>query len=152
MAWHLAEFNIARLLAPIGDPIVQGFVDGLEEINALADRSPGFVWRLQDESGAATSILPYDDRLVIINLSVWESVDALADYAYRSDHAAFFRRRREWFDRYDGMRLAMWWIEAGTLPTVEEAVIRLAHLEEHGPTPTAFTFARRFEPADTVAG
>ena len=143
--WHLAEFNIARLRAPIGDPEVQGFVDGLGPINALADRSPGFVWRLQDETGTATSILPYDDELLIINLSVWESPEALFDYAYRSGHGTWFKRRREWFDKRDGVRLCMWWVPAGSLPTVDDGVARLDHLERHGPTPWSFTFASRFE-------
>ena len=144
--WHLAQYNIARLRGPIGDPVVQGFVDALDEINALGDRAPGFVWRLQDDTGTATSILPYDDPQLIINLTVWESADALWDYVYRSDHGAFFKRRREWFEKGDQPQVCMWWIEAGTLPTVADGVARLEHLRTHGPTPWSFTFARRFEP------
>ena len=101
MDWHLAQLNVGRLRAPIDDPIIAEFKDALDRINALADRSPGFVWRLQTEEGNATALHPIDDdELVAINMSVWESIEALADYVYRSDHTAFLRRRREWFERY----------------------------------------------------
>jgi hypothetical protein len=147
--WHLAQVNIGRLRAPIDDPLVADFVAALDCINALADRAPGFVWRLQTEDGNATAIRPdADDDLLAINLSVWESVEALADYAYRSEHVTFMRRRREWFERMTGSYLALWWIPAGTIPTVPEAMDRIAHLDEQGPTPMAFTFKHRFGPTD----
>jgi hypothetical protein len=145
---HLAQLNIGRLHAPIDSPVIREFADALDPVNALAEASPGFVWRLQDDEGNATSFRPYEDDLVAINLTVWESVETLADFAYRTDHAAYLRRRREWFERMEDAYLVLWWVPAGHRPTIEEAVARLEHLREHGPTPTAFTFRHRFAPED----
>jgi hypothetical protein len=147
--WHLAQVNVGRLRAPVDDPLIADFVAGLDEINAVADAAPGFVWRLQTEDGNATAIRPdVDDVLLAINMSVWRSVEDLADYVYRSDHVGFMRRRREWFDRFDGHYLALWWVPAGTTPTVDEAMDRLARLDQDGPTPHAFMFRHRFDPPD----
>ncbi len=143
---ELAQINVARLQAPIDDPLVAEFVDALDAINALAERSPGFRWRFQTEDGNATAVRPYDDDLIIINITVWESIEALADYVYRSDHTAFLRRRREWFERVEDAAVALWWVEPGSRPTVTEGVARLEHLRQHGPTPHAFTFRHRFGP------
>jgi hypothetical protein len=115
----------------------------LEPVNALADAAPGFVWRLQDESGDATSIKAFGDERLIVNMSVWENLDALWRFVYDSEHLAVMRRRREWFERLR-MHLALWWVPAGTLPTVEDAELRLAALEERGPTDYAFTFKQPF--------
>jgi hypothetical protein len=145
---HLAQLNIGRLRAPMDDPLIDDFRENLDPINALAEASPGFVWRLQDDAGNATGIKPYGDDLEIVNLTVWESIDALADFTYRSGHTAFLRRRREFFEAPTLPILCLWWIPEGTVPTVEDAVARLEHLREHGPTPTAFTFRHRFEPGD----
>ncbi len=142
---HLAQVNLARLLAPVDAPETAEFVAALDPVNARADRAAGFVWRLETEEGNATSIRPFADPLVIVNLSVWESVEALEAFAYRDEgHRAVLRRRREWFERHVESDTALWWIRAGTTPTVDEAVARLAHLREHGPTPWAFTFRERF--------
>ena len=149
--YQLAQINIARAVAPLDDPRLADFVAGLDEINALADESPGFVWRLQSESGNATDILVSDDPRLIINLSVWESVESLFDFVYRSSHIAVMARRREWFERPSGPHLALWWVPAGYRPGVEEAVARLDHLERHGPAPEAFTFKHRF-PAPSGPG
>lgn len=147
MDWHLAQVNIGRFLAPPGDPLLAGFMDNLDPINAMADADPGFVWRLQTDEGNATALRPdADDESMIINMSVWTSIEALADYVYRSGHVAFLRRRREWFSRMTSHHQALWWVPAGTLPTVPEAMAKVAHLDAHGPTPDAFTFARRFGP------
>ena len=147
MEWHLAQVNIGRLRAPVDDPLIADFVAGLDRINALADSAPGFVWRLQTEDGNATAIRPVDDdELLAINLSVWESVEALADFVYRSDHVAFMRRRREWFEKFGASYLALWWTPAGTIPTVSEAMERIALIDRDGPTPAAFTFRQRFAP------
>jgi len=143
---HLAQLNVGRLRAPIDDPRIDDFRNNLEPVNALAEASPGYVWRLQDESGDATSIKAFDDDLMILNLTVWESVDALADFTYRTGHVEFLRRRREWFEVPVDAIVCLWWIPAGTLPTVDDAIARLEHLRAHGPTPTAFTFRTRFEP------
>ena len=144
--FHLAQVNIGRLKAPIDDPLIADFVAQLDEINALADRSPGFIWRLQDESGNATAVPAFDDPLMIINMSVWESLEALGAYVYRSDHTRVLTRRRDWFEKMDRPHMALWWIPAGTLPTVADAKERLAVLEANGPTAAAFTFRERFAP------
>ena len=145
--WHLAQLNVGRLRAPIGDPIITEFREALDRINDLADHSPGFVWRLQTEEGNATALHPIDDdELVAINMSVWESIEALAEYVYRSDHTAFLRRRREWFERYGTAYLVLWWVPAGHIPSIDEALARLDEIEARGPTQAAFSFARRFGP------
>ena len=141
---HLAQVNIARLLAPIDSPQLAGFVAGLEPVNAMADAAPGFVWRLQDGSGDATAIRPYDDERVMVNLSVWESVEALRTFVRSEEHVAYLRRRREWFARMDEAIVALWWVRAGEIPTVAEAKDRLALLERMGPTPAAFTIRNAF--------
>jgi hypothetical protein len=148
---HLAVFNIARLRAPMDDPLIDDFRTNLDPINALAEQSPGFVWRLQDESGNATSITPYPDPMVITNMAVWESVDALAEFTYRSGHREFLRRRRDFFEAPTDAILVLWWIPDGHLPTMEEAMARLDHLREHGPTAHAFTFRHRYEPDAVTA-
>src|SRR6058998_322999 len=106
---HLAQLNVARLRAPMDDPLIDDFRVNLEPVNALAEASPGFVWRLQDESGDATGINPYGDELEIVNLTVWESIEGLADFTYRSGHAAFLRRRHEFFERPAQPILCLWW-------------------------------------------
>ncbi|MBV9953589.1 MAG: DUF3291 domain-containing protein, partial [Acidimicrobiia bacterium] len=149
----VAQVNVGRLRAPVDDPLIADFVAGLDQINAVADAAPGFVWRLQTEDGNATAIRPdAHDALLAINMLVWRSVEALADYVYRSDHVGFMRRRREWFDRFDRHYLALWWIPAGTVPTVDEAMDRLARLDQHGPTEHAFTFRHRFDPPSLGGG
>jgi hypothetical protein len=148
---HLALFNIATLRAPMDDPMIDDFRNNLDVINALAEQSPGFVWRLQDESGNATNITPYPDPMVITNMAVWESIDQLADFTYRSGHLDFLRRRRDFFEPPTAPILVLWWIPEGHLPTMEEAMARLEHLREHGPSAHAFTFRHRFEPGDAHA-
>lgn len=119
------------------------FMTALDPVNALADDAPGFVWRLQTEAGDATAIRGFGDERVIVNLSVWESIDHLADFVYRSEHISVMRRRREWFERIR-VHMALWWVPIGHTPSVSEAEERLAHLRAHGPTPYAFTFKARF--------
>ncbi len=152
--YDLAQLNVGRLVAPIDSPAVAEFVDALDPINALADDSAGFVWRFQTEAGNATDERPFDDDEILVNFSTWESVEALAGYVYRTAHTEYLRRRREWFQRFDDVAVVLWWVPAGHRPTVEEAIDRLEHLREHGPTPHAFTFRRRFEPEsdDAVDG
>ena len=143
---HLAQFNIARMRAPIDDPVMEGFRSQLERINAIADQSPGFVWRLQTEDGDATAVRAYSDPLTIVNMSVWESLEALHGYVYRSPHVGPLRDRRQWFEPAEGPILVLWWVAAGHIPTVEEAMSRLEHLRMHGPSETAFTFREPFPP------
>jgi len=141
---QVAQLNVGRLSAPLDDPSIDDFRMNLSRINSLAEVSPGFVWRLQDESGDATGIKPFGDELEIINLTVWESVEALADFTYRSAHVQLLRRRRDFFEAPNQPILCLWWIPQGTIPTVEDAIARLEHLRAHGPTPMAFR--HRFEP------
>lgn len=142
--WHLAQYNIARLLAPLESVQLADFVANLDRINQIGDRSPGFVWRHQTDEGNSTAVRVRDDPMIIINFSVWEDAESLFEYTYRSDHAEVFRRRREWFDPHGGHYLVLWWVPAGHEPTVEEAEERLRYLEAHGPTPKAFTLKQRF--------
>ncbi|WP_306319633.1 MULTISPECIES: DUF3291 domain-containing protein [unclassified Streptomyces] len=140
--FHLAQVNIGRLVAPLTEPELAGFVDQLPVINALADRSPGFVWRMVDDAGAdATGFRPdgHDD-LLLINCSVWESVEALRNFTYHSDHLRVLTQRRAWFQRMTKAYQALWWVPAGHRPSVTEAMQRVAHIREHGPGPHAFTF------------
>jgi hypothetical protein len=146
--FHLAQVNIGRFRAPIEDPSMEGFRTQLDPINALADRSSGFVWRLQTEEGNATAIRPYDDERMAINLSVWESLDALQQFVYRSAHVAPLRDRQQWFEPIEGPILALWWIPVGHVPTVDEAKARLEHLRVRGPSAEAFTFRAPFPPPD----
>jgi hypothetical protein len=148
---HLAQLNVGRLRAPMDDPMIDDFRMNLDAINALAELSPGYVWRLQDDSGNATGIKLFDDDLEIINLTVWASIDALADFTYRSSHVEFLRRRREFFEAPTQPIVCLWWIPEGTIPAVDDALARLEHLREHGPTPTAFTFRERFDPGADAA-
>ena len=150
--FHLAQFNIARTRAPLEDPLLADFVDLLDEINALADRSPGFVWRLQSESGNATDFEIGGDPQLIANMSVWESPEALFDYVYKSGHIQVLSRRKEWFERSDTPNMVLWWVPVGTVPTLEVGLERLAHLTRHGPSERAFTFKTRFPaPSGTSA-
>jgi uncharacterized protein DUF3291 len=141
--FHIAQINVALPKAPVDSPLLEEFVAALDPINAIADASPGFVWRLQTEDGNATAIRPFEDERILVNMSVWESIDALADFVYRSGHLNVMRRRREWFER-TVMHIALWWVPAGHIPSVAEAAERLDYLREHGPTPYAFTFKASF--------
>ena len=142
--YHIAQYNIARLVAPLDDPRVAGFVDNLDRLNKLADAAPGFVWRHQDENGNSTGTRVRGDPLIVINFTVWMTIESLFEYAYRSDHVEMYRRRREWFELLREAPLVLWWIPAGYIPSVEEGEERLDYLRAHGPTPHAFTFKQRF--------
>jgi hypothetical protein len=135
--------NIALAREPLDAPSMAEFVAALDPVNALADVAPGFVWRLETEDGNATAIRAFDDDRIIVNMSVWESIDDLAEFVYRSGHLDVMRRRREWFERVR-VHIALWWVPVGHTPSVAEAEQRLAYLQHHGPTPYAFTFKARF--------
>jgi len=153
MSTHeLAQLNIGVIRGPIDSPVMAEFVANLDRINALAERSPGFVWRLQTEEGNATAIRPYPDENIAVNLSVWRDVESLNAFVYRSDHVEIMRRRREWFARMTEAFLVLWWVPAGHRPDVQEAIARLDCLRAHGPTPVAFTFRRTFPPPDAAQG
>ncbi len=139
---HLAQINVGRIRAPLEDPIMDGFVSNLDEINALAERTPGFVWRLVGDGNNATSLRPFEDPRMLLNMSVWESLEALRGYVYRTDHARFVRARLDWFEKLEVPVYALWWIPVGHIPTVQEGIERLEHLRAHGPTDKAFWFPR----------
>ncbi len=145
-AYHLAQLNVARAVAPLDDAQMADFMNSLEEINGLGEGSPGFVWRLKSDSGNATDIKVSDNPLFIINLTVWDSVDALYKFVYRSHHKDYFARRFEWFERFGAPSVVLWWIPAGTIPAPQEAMERLQLLTDNGPTAGAFTFKQRFDP------
>jgi hypothetical protein len=149
--FQLAQVNIARLRAPLDDPLLAGFVARLDDINALADSSPGFVWRLTTEQDNATELRPYADDSIIVNLSVWETAEQLRDYVYRSAHTAVMRQRKDWFELFDGMYYALWWVPAGHIPTVAEAKERLEHLRAHGETQDGFSFKHLFPPPTALS-
>ncbi|MFC4945572.1 DUF3291 domain-containing protein [Pseudonocardia sp. GCM10023141] len=142
---HLAQLNIGLPIAPVTEPELAGFVAGLESVNAEADAAPGFVWRLQTEDGDATAVRAFGDDRLLVNMSVWTSIEALGDYVYNGLHRAIMVRRREWFVPMREAFQVLWWVPEGHFPTVAEAEDRLAHLREHGPTPYAFTFRRPFD-------
>ncbi len=141
--FQLAQLNVAHLLEPLDSPRLADFVANLERINQLAEQSPGFVWRLQDEAGDATALRPFADD-VIVNMSVWQDIAALHTFAFRSAHADILRRRREWFARMADAYAVLWWVPANHRPGMEEAAERLASLRAHGPTEFAFTFRDAF--------
>jgi Domain of unknown function (DUF3291) len=135
---HLAQINIGRLLYAQDDPRVAEFMDNLDRVNAAAERMPGFVWRLKDDSGNATSISAYEDPTILLNMSVWESAETFEAFVWRTVHAGFYRRRTGWFEPPAGPHFAMWWIEPGHVPTPAEGRARLEHLTQHGPSDHAF--------------
>ena len=142
--WRLAQINVGRLVASRTDDRVKPFFDALDRINALADQSQGFVWRLQGEAGNATDLQTTSDPLFIVNMSVWSDADALFDFVYRSGHTPEMARRREYFERFEGAYQALWWVPAGHEPSIDEGLSRLWRLDRYGPTPLAFTFKSRF--------
>jgi len=146
--WHLAQVNVAYALGDADDPVMAEFNAQLDAINALADRSPGFVWRYVTDSRDPMQRELKDPR-VLFNMSVWESVEALKDYTYRTMHAELLRDRKSWFEKFEGSYLALWWVPEGHTPSVDEAKQRLAHLEEHGPSQFAFTFKTVMPPDES---
>jgi len=145
--YQLAQLNVAVTKEPLESPTMAEFVANLDRINALAESSPGFVWRLQTDDGNATALRPMGDD-VIVNMSVWQDIASLNDYVYRSAHVEVMRRRKEWFERMSEAYVVLWWVREGHRPSVAEAIERLEHLRRHGPTPTAFTFRQSFVPPD----
>jgi hypothetical protein len=149
MAYQLAQINIGRLIAPIDDPKIAEFVAQLAPINAIADLAPGFVWRLQSESGNATDMAYNDDPSIMVNMSVWESLETLRDYAYKSGHRKVLRDRAKWFAKMDRPHYCLWWIPAGHIPTIAEGRERLEHYQTRGATPYSFWFSQEYpQPAD----
>ena len=135
---HLAQLNIGRIRYPTDDPRMADFMVNLALVNGLAERSPGFIWRYQDESGNATDTRPFADPRMLINMSVWDSVEALERFVWQTVHKRFYGRKHEWFEKLDGPYFVLWWIPAGHRPTLDEAIGRLGELKDHGPSDRAF--------------
>jgi Domain of unknown function (DUF3291) len=148
-AYELAQLNIAVMKEPLEAPSMADFVANLDRINALAEASPGFVWRLQSDEGNATAFRPLGDT-TLVNMSVWTDVQSLNQYVYRSAHAEIMRRRNEWFEKMKEVFVVLWWVPAGHRPDIEEAVAKLERLRAHGPTEDAFTFKKAFPPPDAA--
>lgn len=139
--FHVTQLNIGRLHHALDSEETAEFNVALGPINALAEATPGFVWRLVDDDGQSSSHVRLpgeDDPLMIVNMSVWADLAALEHFMYRSGHAMYLKRRREWFERSDEATSVCWWIPAGELPELADAHRRLLHLREHGPTPTGW--------------
>lgn len=145
-SYHIAQINIARMRGSREDPLMAEFFSAIDEINRLAEQSPGFVWRLQSDAGDATGFAVGEDDRLLVNLSVWESIEALKVFTYQSEHAHFLKRRKEWFEPPEGAHQALWWITKGRVPTLDEALNRLRWLDMHGPGSRAFTFGRTYPP------
>ena len=144
---ELAQLNIATMNEPLESPGMADFVANLDRVNALAESSPGFVWRLQTEEGDATAVRPLGDD-VLVNMSVWRDVESLNKYVYGSAHVEIMRRRKEWFQRMKDAYVVLWWVSKGHRPTVQEAIAKLERLRRAGPTEAAFTFRRAFPAPD----
>jgi len=144
MKFYLAQINIAKMLAPIDSPVMAEFVANLDKINALAEDSEGFVWRLKGDNNNATSVKIFDDDFLIVNMSVWENTESLFQFVYQTNHVEIFKRRKEWFEKMPEMHMALWYIPAEHLPSVAEATERLNYLRNNGETPFSFSFKKRF--------
>ena len=149
-AYELAQLNIGIIRGPMDSPVMADFAANLDRINAIADESPGFVWRLQTEEGNATDLRPFEDENMLVNMSVWRYVESLIAFVYRSAHSEILRRRREWFERMSDAFMVLWWVPKGHRPTIEQAMARLEQLRQQGPSPEAFTFRRAFPPPDAT--
>lgn len=147
---HLAQLNIGKTRAPIDDPLMKEFVANLEPINNIAEASAGFIWRLQDESGDATDIHVFDDPLIIVNMSVWESTESLKQFMFKTHHIEFLKRKQEWFEKIPEANYVLWWIPKQHIPTLTEAKERLVHLRKNGESAYAFSFKSQYSPSDSV--
>ena len=143
--YQLAQINVAQAKAEMDSEIMQGFTSRLDEINAIADSSQGFIWRLQTEEGDATSIRVFNNPLLLVNMSVWEGINSLKAFVYKSLHVELIRDRDAWFDKMESMHQALWWIPKGHIPTTQEAQQRLEIIRLNGPTQEAFTFGKHFD-------
>jgi Domain of unknown function (DUF3291) len=141
----LAQLNVAQMKAPLDSPVMAEFVANLDRINTLAEQSPGFIWRLKDDSGDATAFRPMGDT-TLINISVWQDVAALSAYVYGAGHVDIMRQRKSWMDKMSEAHLVLWWVPSDHRPNEQEAIARLEHLRKHGPTAEAFSFRDSFPP------
>jgi hypothetical protein len=137
---QLAQLNIAQAKQSLDDPQMKEFTDNLEPINALAEVSDGFIWRLKGEGDCATDIQAFSDPNILVNMSVWSSIEALKSFMFKTHHHDFLRRKKEWFNQMDNANYVLWWIEDGTIPSIDDAIVRLEHLRSYGDSPYAFSF------------
>jgi hypothetical protein len=146
---HIAQLNISRLNAPLDAPEMKEFVDFLEPVNKFAEESPGFVWRMKGENGEASSLMasPFDDPMIVTNLTVWTDIPSLQAFVYKSVHRYFLQGRRQWFARVDGSQVVMWWVRPGVIPTITDAKARLDRLDREGPSLDGFTLQKAFDPS-----
>ena len=143
--FNIAEINVAKMKGVnINDPIMKEFVDNLDKVNAIAENSSGFVWRLKDDSNNATNINPYSDEQIIINISVWENIESLENFMYKTFHTEFLKRRKEWFQTFGKISTAMWWIRKNQIPTLQECVDKLDYLQKQGASELVFDFKHKF--------
>lgn len=142
--YHLAQINIAQGIADIDDPLMKDFIDQIDYINRLAESAEGFIWRLQTDGGDATGISAFDDPKVILNMSVWDSLESLKEYVYTGDHVEVFKQKKKWFVKMDSPSIALWWIPAGTIPSIQDGKDALDYLEKHGPSEKYFIFSKPF--------
>ena len=144
--YQLSQINVARIKGVnINDPVMTEFVDNLEKINGLAENSRGFVWRLKDDSNSSVYLKVYDDEQVIINISVWEDIESLENFVYKTFHTDLLKRRKEWFQKFGSAHIAMWWIESGKYPSVEESINRLEYLQKNGASEIVFDFRNKYD-------
>jgi hypothetical protein len=149
-AYELAQLNIGIIRGPMDSPVMAEFAANLQRINAVADLSPGFVWRLQTEDGDATALRPFEEESMLVNMSVWRDIASLSAYVYNSAHVELMRRRRQWFERMQEAFVVLWWVPKGHRPTVTEAIAKLEILRANGPTAEAFSFRQAFPPPDAA--
>jgi hypothetical protein len=150
MIYELAQLNIGIIKGPMDSPVMADFAANLARINALAEQTPGFLWRLQTDDGDATALRPFEDENMLVNMSVWRDADSLRRFVYRSDHVDIMRRRAQWFERMSEAFLVLWWVPEGHRPSIAEAIAKLEMLRRHGPTAQAFTFRQSYPPPDAV--
>ena len=148
---ELAQLNIGIIKGPMDSPVMADFAANLDRINALAEGSPGFIWRLKTDDGDATAIRPFENENMLVNMSVWRDVESLNNYVYGSAHVDMMRRRREWFERMQEFFVVLWWVRSGERPSVDDAIAKLELLRTKGPSPEAFTFRRTFGPPDETS-
>jgi hypothetical protein len=148
--YHLAQVNIAYGIETLDHPTMSGFVSELDRINVLAEKSDGFIWRLQSDEGDATAFKIFEDEKIIINMSVWESVEALRSYVYSSDHLDILKQKKQWFEKPKSAHLALWWIPVGNVPTIEDAKARLSEIQRVGSSETAFNFVKPYPMPESV--
>lgn len=148
---ELAQLNIGIIKGPMDSPVMADFAANLDRINALAEGSPGFIWRLKTDDGDATAIRPFENENMLVNMSVWRDVESLNNYVYGSAHVDMMRRRREWFERMQEFFVVLWWVRSGERPSVDDAIAKLELLRTKGPSPEAFTFRQTFGPPDETS-